>query len=56
MGCGDACPIFPGKRYLDWEVEDPAGRSVEEVRAIRDDLEQRVRRLLAELRAQTAAA
>jgi arsenate reductase (thioredoxin) len=55
MGCGDACPIFPGKRYLDWEVEDPAGKSVEEVRAIRDDLERRVRQLLAELRAPSAA-
>ena len=49
MGCGDACPVFPGKRYVDWEVEDPSGRSVEEVRAIRDDLEQRVRALMAEL-------
>lgn len=49
MGCGDACPIFPGKRYVDWELEDPAGKSVEEVRPIRDDLEQRVRELLAEL-------
>jgi len=56
MGCGDACPIFPGKRYLDWEVEDPAGKSLEEVRAIRDDLEQRVRQLLSELRAEIAAA
>jgi protein-tyrosine-phosphatase len=53
MGCGDACPIYPGKRYEDWEVEDPAGRSVDEVRAIRDDLDDRVRRLFAEL---TAAA
>jgi protein-tyrosine-phosphatase len=49
MGCGDACPYFPGKRYVDWEVEDPAGKSVEEVRPIRDDLEQRVRHLMAEL-------
>jgi protein-tyrosine-phosphatase len=53
MGCGDACPIYPGKRYEDWEVEDPAGRSVDEVRTIRDDLDNRVRRLFAEL---TAAA
>lgn len=50
MGCGDACPIFPGKRYVDWEVEDPSGRPVEDVRPIRDDLERRVRQLMAELR------
>lgn len=49
MGCGDACPIVPGKRYVDWELEDPAGKSVEEVRPIRDALEARVRGLLAEL-------
>jgi protein-tyrosine-phosphatase len=49
MGCGDACPIFPGKQYLDWEVDDPAGLSVEEVRPIRDDLERRVRGLLEQL-------
>jgi protein-tyrosine-phosphatase len=49
MGCGDACPVFPGKRYVDWEVEDPSGKTVEEVRPIRDDLEQRVRVLMAEL-------
>jgi protein-tyrosine-phosphatase len=49
MGCGDACPIFPGKRYLDWELTDPAGKSVEEVRPIRDDIDGRVRALLAEL-------
>lgn len=49
MGCGDACPVFPGKRYLDWPVADPAGRSVAEVRAIRDDIDARVRALLAEL-------
>jgi arsenate reductase (thioredoxin) len=51
MGCGDTCPIYPGKRYEDWEVEDPAGKSVDEVRAIRDDLDGRVRRLIAELAA-----
>ena len=50
MGCGDACPIIPGKRYIDWEVEDPAGKPIEEVRSIRDDLEARVRALLAELK------
>jgi arsenate reductase (thioredoxin) len=49
MGCGDACPIFPGKRYEDWEVADPAGLAVEAVRPIRDEIEARVRHLLAEL-------
>jgi arsenate reductase len=49
MGCGDACPIFPGKRYLDWELEDPAGKGVEAVRPIRDDIEKRVRGLVDEL-------
>jgi len=49
MGCGDACPIYPGKRYLDWELDDPEGRPVEQVRLIRDDLDLRVQALLAEL-------
>ena len=49
MGCGDACPIYRGKRYEDWELEDPAGKSVDEVRKIRDELDARVRQLLAEL-------
>jgi arsenate reductase len=49
MGCGDACPVFPGKRYEDWELIDPAGRGIEEVRPIRDEIERRVRVLLAEL-------
>jgi arsenate reductase (thioredoxin) len=49
MGCGDACPVYPGKRYVDWELDDPAGRPIEEVRVIRDDLEQRVRALMTEL-------
>jgi arsenate reductase (thioredoxin) len=49
MGCGDACPVLPGKRYLDWELEDPAGKGVESVRPIRDDIEHRVRGLMAEL-------
>jgi len=49
MGCGDACPIFPGKRYLDWALEDPAGKGVEAVRPIRDGIESRIRGLLAEL-------
>jgi arsenate reductase (thioredoxin) len=46
MGCGDACPVFPGKRYEDWEIDDPAGQSVEAVRPIRDEIGQRVRALL----------
>jgi len=49
MGCGDACPIFPGKRYEDWELEDPAGQDLETVRRVRDDIKGRVQRLLAEL-------
>jgi len=49
MGCGDACPVFPGKRYVDWELPDPAGKTLEEVRAIRDVIDERVRALLAEL-------
>jgi protein-tyrosine-phosphatase len=49
MGCGDSCPFYSGKRYLDWEVQDPAGLPVEAVRPIVDDIDRRVRRLLAEL-------
>ena len=49
MGCGDACPVFPGKRYLDWELTDPSGKPVEEVRQIRDEIDWRVRVLLSEL-------
>lgn len=49
MGCGDACPVVPGKRYVDWELDDPAGKPIEEVRPIRDDIEERVRVLMAEL-------
>lgn len=49
MVCGDTCPIFPGKRYLDWTLDDPAGQGVDAVRPIRDDIKQRVRVLLAEL-------
>ncbi len=49
MGCGDACPVFPGKRYLDWTLDDPAGQPVEVVRRIRDDIDQRVQALVAEL-------
>ena len=51
MGCGDACPVYPGKRYLDWELADPAGQGVEAVRPIRDEIDRRVRALLAELTA-----
>jgi arsenate reductase len=49
MGCGDACPVFPGKRYLDWQLDDPAGLAPEQVRPIRDDIDTRVRELLEEL-------
>jgi arsenate reductase len=49
MGCGDACQIFPGKRYLDWDLDDPAGKGVEFVRPIRDEIKSRVEGLLAEL-------
>ncbi|MGY0058604.1 arsenate reductase ArsC [Streptomyces sp. LZ34] len=55
MGCGDACPYFPGKRYLDWTLDDPAGQGVEAVRPIRDGIEQRIRGLLAELGIPAAA-
>ena len=49
MGCGDECPYIPGKRYLDWELPDPAGRPLDEVRATRDEIDRRVRELVAEL-------
>jgi protein-tyrosine-phosphatase len=49
MGCGDACPVYPGKRYLDWELPDPAGQDLETVRAIRDEIDVRVQALLSEL-------
>ncbi len=49
MGCGDACPFIPGKRYIDWELDDPDGKTIGEVRAIRDELERRVRGLMADL-------
>ncbi|EOD63433.1 arsenate reductase ArsC [Amycolatopsis vancoresmycina] len=49
MGCGDACPVFPGKRYLDWQLDDPAGLAAERIRPIRDEIDRRVRALLAEL-------
>ena len=50
MGCGDACPIFHGKRYEDWKLDDPAGKGVESVRPIRDEIKTRIEKLLAELR------
>ncbi|MYW11974.1 phosphotyrosine protein phosphatase [Streptomyces sp. SID2563] len=50
MGCGDSCPVFPGKKYLDWPLEDPAGHGIDAVRPIRDRIERHVRDLLAELR------
>jgi len=49
MGCGDECPFYPGKRYLDWQLDDPAGHGVDAVRPIRDEIDRRVRSLLAEL-------
>ncbi|MFD4654003.1 arsenate reductase ArsC [Kitasatospora sp. NPDC058444] len=55
MGCGDACPFFPGKTYLDWKLEDPAGQGVDAVRPIRDQIEQRIRGLLADLGVEAAA-
>lgn len=51
MGCGDVCPVFPGKRYEDWELEDPKGKSIEQVRSIRNDIKRRVEALLADLQA-----
>ena len=50
MGCGDACPVYPGKRYEDWELDDPAGKDVDDVRRIREDIEVRVKKLLEDLR------
>jgi arsenate reductase (thioredoxin) len=49
MGCGDACPIYPGKKYEDWELDDPAGQDLESVRKIRDEIDERVQRLIGEL-------
>ncbi|MDN0193505.1 arsenate reductase ArsC [Streptomyces sp. S.PNR 29] len=55
MGCGDACPIFPGKKYLDWTLEDPAGKGVEAVRPIRDEIKKRIDALISEIDAQQEA-
>ena len=49
MGCGDACPVFPNVRYLDWDLDDPAGKTVDQIRPIRDEIERRVRALMDEL-------
>jgi arsenate reductase (thioredoxin) len=54
MGCGDTCPIFPGKRYEDWELTDPAGKDIETVREVRDDIKQRIQQLLSEILPQNA--
>jgi protein-tyrosine-phosphatase len=55
MGCGDTCPVFPGKRYLDWDLDDPAGQGIEAVRPIRDEIERRVRALIDELAPESPA-
>ncbi|MET9818900.1 arsenate reductase ArsC [Streptomyces sp. NPDC006355] len=55
MGCGDACPVFPGKKYLDWALEDPAGKGVEAVRPIRDEIRARIEALIAEIDAERSA-
>jgi protein-tyrosine-phosphatase len=49
MGCGDTCPVFPGRRYLDWDIDDPSGQTANGVRPIRDEIESRVRSLMADL-------
>ncbi|MEW2082422.1 arsenate reductase ArsC [Streptomyces sp. NPDC005283] len=55
MGCGDACPVFPGKKYLDWALEDPAGKGIESVRPIRDEIKKRIAALIAEIDAKREA-
>ena len=55
MGCGDACPFFPGKRYVDWQLNDPAGQGLDAVRAIRHEIRQRVETLIADLRSESSA-
>jgi protein-tyrosine-phosphatase len=55
MGCGDTCPVYPGKRYLDWNLTDPSGQPIDVVREVRDDIEQRVRGLMASLDTSTEA-
>lgn len=56
MGCGDACPVFPGKRYEDWELMDPAGKGIEDVRGVRDDIKARIQQLISELLPTSTAA
>ena len=56
MGCGDACPVIPGKRYIDWQLDDPAGKAPAETRAIRDEIAERIERLLAELHEEASPA
>ena len=56
MGCGDACPLYPGKRYVDWEIDDPAGKELEEIRPIRDEIGRRVRELMGEMEVEPATA
>ena len=56
MGCGDACPIYPGKRYEDWELDDPEGKDLDEVRAIRDEIDRRVQHLIGELLSEKSTA
>lgn len=54
MGCGDVCPFFPGKRYLDWQLNDPAGQGIEPIRVIRDEIRQRIEGLIAEIKSQSS--
>ncbi|KAJ5358685.1 LMWPc-domain-containing protein [Penicillium cataractarum] len=54
MGCGDVCPFFPGKRYLDWKLNDPAGQGIEPIRVIRDDIRERIEGLIAEIKSQSS--
>jgi arsenate reductase len=56
MGCGDACPVFPGKKYLDWELDDPAGKGIEVVRPVRDEIKTRIQSLIADIRQEHASA
>lgn len=56
MGCGDVCPFFPGKRYLDWKLNDPAGQGIEPIRVIRDEIRHRIENLIANIKSQSSAA
>lgn len=55
MGCGDVCPFFPGKKYLDWQLNDPAGQGIDAIRPIRDDIRHRIENLIAEIKSQSSA-